>query len=366
MASIMTPRTLRRGLQVFFLVSILGVAAVFWRTGAWQATLDAFAQVRPGWMVLAMVLASSDWLGGGLRIWLLTRHVHPKTPFWGMVTAGGLTAWAAYLTPAQAGGGPTMILTMKRFGVPLPEAMTSTVMSFLTTVIFFAIAGPLAVVFGAGESLSTHGTGIINISLYDIFKTSAATFGIIGGVLVLALGFPRVTTALIHKVVNWLERHHGEKMAKRVEGLRAGIDRMHDCTVLYFRTPAGWLQMFVGVLTSGLAHANRLLAGYVAMRALGLHADFVDILVIQVVVSFLLYFAPTPGGAGAAEALSALVMQKYVPTDFLPAYTIIWRFTMSYATVIFGTFLFYKLLNGRLEDAEGSGTAGDGTVAAPA
>ncbi len=349
MASILTPRTLKRGLQLFFLVSILGVAAVFLRTGAWRATLDAFAQVRPGWMIVALVLASSDWLGGGLRIWLLTRHVHRSTPFWGMVAAGGLTAWAAYLTPAQTGGGPTMILTMKRFGVPLPEAMTSTAMSFLTTIVFFAIAGPLAIFLGAGHSLAGHGIGVV--SLYGVFKVSAAMFAVIGIVLSLALGFPAVTARLFHQLVNWLDRRGNEKVARRVDLMRAGIDRMHDCTMLYFRTWSGLAQLFIGVLTSGLAHANRLVAGYVAMRALGVHANFFDVLIIQVIVSFLLYFAPTPGGAGAAEALSAAVMHVYIPNALLPAYTIIWRFTMSYATVIFGTFVFYKLLHGRLEDA---------------
>ena len=39
------------------------------------------------------------------------------------------------------------------------------------------------------------------------------------------------------------------------------------------------------------------------------------------------------------------------PKALLPAYTIIWRFTVSYATVIFGSFVFYKLLHGRLEEA---------------
>jgi hypothetical protein len=362
MASLLSPRTLKRGLQIFLVISLLGVVTVMWRTGAWQATLDAFAQVRPGWLLLALLLASSDWFGGGIRIYLLTRHVWPKTPFWGMVMAGGLTAWAAYLTPAQTGAGPTMIMTMRRFGVPLPEAMTSVVMSFLTTVIFFAIAGPLALFLGAGTSLAGHLTGIGNISLYDVFKTSAATFGLIGTILILALGFPNITTSLFHRLVNWLEAHHGERWAQRVEGLRAGIDRMHECTVLYFRTPSGLFQIFVALFTSGLAHANRLLAGYVAMKALGLPASFVDILIVQVVVSFLLYFAPTPGGAGMAEALSALVMVKYVPAGYLAAYTIIWRFTMSYATVIFGSFVFYKLLHGRLEDAEGIVTEGSATA----
>ncbi len=356
MASVLTARTLKRALTVFALISVIGVVVLMGITGAWEATLDAFARVRPGWMVVALLLASSDWLGGGLRIWLLTRHVHRSTPFWGMVAAGGLTAWAAYLTPAQAGGGPTMIYTMKRFGVPLPEAMMSTLMSFLTTVIFFAIAGPLAVVFGAGRSLSAHGI-VLGITLYDVFKGSAAMFLLVGLVIGVALGFPRATAGLLHAVIGWLERRRSARWAERVQSLRAGVDRMQDCVALYFKTPEGLLQMFVGVLTSGFAHANRLLAGYVAMRALGLNAQFIDVLVVQVTISFILYFAPTPGGAGAAEALSAGMMSIYVPKALLPAYTIIWRFTVSYATVIFGSFIFYKLLHGRLEEVEGENAA---------
>lgn len=351
MANVLSAKLLKRGLEFFAVASLLAVVGLLAYTGAWRTTLDAFLRVHPGWLVAAVVLASSDWLGGGLRIWLLTRHVYKRTPFWGMVAAGGLTAWAAYLTPGQIGGGPTMVYTMKRFGVPLPEAMTSTLMSFFTTVVFFAVAGPLAIVTGAGRSLAALGVPLIGVSVYDVFQASAAAFGAIGGGIILMLSFPRVTARLSHAVVAWLERHQGARMARRVEGLRAGIDRMHDCVVAYFRTPSGWLQMFVGVLTSGLAHANRLVAGYVAMRAIGLQAHFVDVLVIQVIVSFLLYFAPTPGGAGMAEALSAALMSHYVPNPLLPAYTIIWRFTMSYATVIFGSFVFYRLLRGRLDEA---------------
>ena len=48
--------------------------------------------------------------------------------------------------------------TMRRFGVPLPVAVTSTLMSFVATVLFFAIAGPLALLFGAGRSLASAGT----------------------------------------------------------------------------------------------------------------------------------------------------------------------------------------------------------------
>ncbi len=352
MAALLSPRLLRRGLQVFALVSVLGVAALLAYTGAWRSTLEAFAQVRPGWLVLAIVLASSDWIGGGVRLWLLTDRVHRRPPFWPLVVASGLTAWAGYLTPSSAGAGPMQIYGMKRAGVSLPDAMIVALISFFTTVVFFAVAGPMTLFLGAGRSLREHGIPVLNISFYDIFTASAATFGAVGALMVAVIVFPGAAKALINRAITWLERHHGDRIAQRVAGMRAGVDRAHDSLIAYFRG-TGWFAIGVGILTSGLAHANRLLAGYVAMRAIGLQAHFVDVLVVQVVISFLVYFMPTPGGAGAAEALSAALMSVYVPNALLPAYTIIWRFTASYATVIFGSVVFYRLLHGRLDEAEG-------------
>jgi uncharacterized protein (TIRG00374 family) len=272
-----------------------------------------------------------------------------------MVVSGGLTAWAGYLTPSGAGAGPMMIYAMKREGVPVPISMIAAFISFFTTVVFFAIAGPLAMFAGAGQNLRAHGIPILDISLYDVFAASASTFGVIGLVLVLAIVFPGAARRLSHLLIGWLDRRGSGRIAKRVEAMRAGVDRMHDALVAYFRG-RGWLATAFGVVTSGLAHANRLLSGYIAMRAVGLHPPFVEALVLQTTISFLLYFAPTPGGAGAAEALEAAVMSVFVPNQLLPAFIIIWRFTASYATVAFGSYVFYRLLEGRIEEA-GTATA---------
>jgi len=362
MANFLSPRLLRRGLQIFALISLLGVVALLTYTGAWHATLEAFTHVRVGWLLVALLLASSDWVGGGIRLYLLTNHVHRRPPFWPLVLASGLTAWAGYVTPSGAGAGPMQIYGMKRAGISIPDAMIVALIAFFTTVVFFAVAGPTALFLGAGQSLREHGIGVLDISFYDIFKASAATFGAIGALMVSVIVFPGVAKGLINAVINWLERHHGERIVKRVEGLRAGVDRMHDSLVAYFRG-AGWAATAMGILTSGFAHANRLLAGYVAMRAIGLQAHFVDVLVVQVMISFLVYFMPTPGGAGAAEALSAALMSVYVPKELLPAYTIIWRFTASYATVIVGSYVFYRLLHGRLDEAEVRAAGADGKPA---
>ncbi len=344
-------RFLRRGLELFAVVSVLGLIALLIYGDNVHASLDAAAHLRPGWALATLALASLDWWGGGVRIWLLARFLHGRTPFGGMVLASGLNTWGSYLTPSHTGGGPVMIWAMKRAGVPIPEATIASFMSFVGTVVFFAIAGPLAIVLGAGRSLRGHGVPLINVSLYDVFKASAWGFVVVGLLLLFVLVFPGRARRLLHAVVGRLERHGSAGMAGRVADLRQGIDRMQECVVQYLR-PAGWLAVAGGVLTSALAHGNKLLAAYVVLRALGIQANLVDVLLIQTAISFLLYFAPTPGGAGAAEALSAALMGSYVPRILLPVYTLLWRFTMSYATVAVGSFVFYRMLAGRLDEAQ--------------
>jgi uncharacterized protein (TIRG00374 family) len=128
-------------------------------------------------------------------------------------------------------------------------------------------------------------------------------------------------------------------MGERLERVQQGIDELHE-SVVAFNSPGGWLALFWSTLLSAPSHANKLLAGYVALRALGLHANFVDILLLQTLVMFLLYFAPTPGASGIGEVLSAAVMSSYVPRELTPIYILLWRLTLTYWTLGFGFVVF--------------------------
>src|ERR1041385_3258053 len=338
MALALTPRLLRRGLELFAVISLAGVIVVLAVYGEnVQAVGGALLHLHWGWLVVGLGLASMDWIGGGSRLWVVARHVHPGVRLKDMIIAGGMSAWAAYLTPFQSGAGPTMMWVMRRAGVRLPEAMTSTFMTFVATVAFFALTGPLAIYMGAGRSLAEHNV-VLGITYYDLFRTSLPIFGILGVLMLVAMIFPVWLRDAVHWLATRAERKSG-RVAARIEQLREGIDRAHECLVA-FGTPRGWLALLWAVLLSGPSHANKLLAGYVALRTLGLHTNFVDILLLQTFITFLLYFAPTPGSSGLAELLSAAVMQIYVPPADLPTYTLVWRFINSYATVIVGSLLF--------------------------
>ena len=346
MALALTPRVLRRSLELFAGISLAGLAILLSyyliRFGdRIDVFLSPFLRLHWGWVVVGLALASMDWFGGGLRLWICARHVHRGVLLRDMIVAGGMGAWGAYLTPFQSGASPMIVWTMRRAGVKLPEALTSVFMTFVATVIFFAIAGPVAIWLGAGRSLERHGL-VLGITLYGLFKTSLTLFGLIGAVMLIAVFFPDVLRRFVRSLAGRLGRRSA-RVAARMDELSAGLDRAHECMVA-FGSAKGLLTLFWAVLVSAPSHANKLLAGYVTLRVLGIPADFFDILLLQTLITFLLYFAPTPGASGLAELLSAAVMSLYVPRELTPSYTLIWRFINSYATVIVGSLLFWRWL----------------------
>jgi len=348
---LLTPKFLVRGFEISVAASLLGFGLTLLYGNDFAAFLAALKRLHWGWLLVGVGLASMDWIGGGLRNWVVVRHIYPRPSLRGMILAGGMGAWAGYITPLNSGAGPMIMYTMRRYGVPLPVAVSSTFMSFVATVLFFAIAGPLAIVFGAGHSLGQRGN-VLGLSLYDLFLTSLGIIAAIGFLMAVVVFFPRFVRDLIHKAAEAMGRR-SRRVADRLERLREGIDQAHE-SVVAFNTPRGWLAIFWATILSGPSHANKLLAGYVALRAMGIEANFVDILLVQTLVMFLLYFAPTPGASGIGEVLSAAVMSTYVPRELTPTYILVWRLILTYFTVAFGFFVFSAWLRKGLKEIAGA------------
>lgn len=349
MARLLTPGAIRRGLEIFILISLVGYAAVFFYGNDAGAFLPSLARIEWGWVLVGLGLASMDWIGGGLRLWVLGREVHPKPDLPGLIIAGGMGAWGAYLTPMQAGSSPVQIYAMKRTGFPVPKALATVLMTFIATVIFFAVAGPLALFFGAGESLGSRGV-VLGLTLLDLFRGSMLIFAALAVLLLLVMVAPRIVSNGVHRLAEVLSRR-STKVAARLEHLRAGIDQAH-ATMQAFNTVRGWIALFWATIISGPSHANKLLAGYVALRAVGIEANFVDVLLVQTLITFLLYFAPTPGGSGVAEVLSLSVMSVYVPRELTPIYTLIWRCILTWFTIGAGFVVFSAWVRGGLKSIE--------------
>src|SRR5258708_35298978 len=114
MALPLTPRLPRRGLELLALISLAGVVGLLFYGHNFQAFLSALVGLHWGWFIVGLGLESMDWLGGGTRLWVGARHVHPGVRWRGLIVAGGMSGWVAYLTPFQPGAGPTILLSRRR------------------------------------------------------------------------------------------------------------------------------------------------------------------------------------------------------------------------------------------------------------
>src|SRR5690606_371479 len=100
-----------------------------------------------------------------------------------------------------------------------------------------------------------------------------------GVLLITVMIAPKWVSGGVHRLAEALGRRHAG-VARRLEGLQAGIDQAHD-SMRAFNTLRGWVALFWATVVSGPSHANKLLAGYVALRAVGIEANFVDVLLVQ-------------------------------------------------------------------------------------
>jgi uncharacterized protein (TIRG00374 family) len=103
---------------------------------------------------------------------------------------------------------------------------------------------------------------------------------------------------------------------------------------------------FAGVCLLSLAFLlARALMPYLCLRFLGIEGPGLrHVLELQVALIFLVFFAPTPGGAGLAEAASLSIMAEIVPVGVAPYYTLLWRFSTLYLAAIAGLFCLLQAL----------------------
>ena len=83
---------------------------------------------------------------------------------------------------------------------------------------------------------------------------------------------------------------------------------------------------------------------YLLLIGMGYDVSFIHVITLQVVVVFLMYFAPTPGASGVAEGGYSLLFRQIVSkTDVFPL-IIYWRFFTKYIGMVIGSFVFSRLI----------------------
>ena len=300
-------------------------------------------EIRWGYLGLILLCLPVESIASALRIWVLCRALPPRVGLWTCVKAEWANAAISLLTPSQSGGGPGQIYMLSRAGVSVPTALTISLISFLGTMVGLLVMG-LYSLFVSG--LAATGP-LLAGAIWALAAISAAML-----VAALAPGLFRVALGALSRAACRLagaDKRLRDWWPPRAARTGPPVDRMDPLTarladMIY--TYRDDVRRFLRVGKASFAWVcllslvflfSRCLLPYLCVRFLGIQASTLGgIVEAQMALIFLVFFAPTPGGAGLAEGASLSIMTAIVPMGFAPYYNLLWRFSTAYLAAIAG------------------------------
>ncbi|WP_319476918.1 lysylphosphatidylglycerol synthase transmembrane domain-containing protein [Marispirochaeta aestuarii] len=327
---------------LFFAISLVTLYFVhrFFSGGTIRIPEEFFSLPVFAGLVMLLVLY---FLMDGLRLYSVIRAVGFRISFTYILRLVFVNIFISNVTPLAIGGGFMQVFFMCRKGMPAGEATAATSIRTLLAALVLFILTPIIIWFEPQEfSMFFHP----NI-LYAITVISCLYLAFFWVVLFRI----RLIKFLIFHVLYGL---HTVKILsrKRFRSVFVKISRelrsFSGGFIRFFQGSPGWAAL--SVLFTALFLLLLFSFSIVLIRILGYSIPALTILAFQVVVTFFMYFAPTPGAAGIAEGGYGLLFAQLVRQNDITMLTLLWRFLTIYIGVFIGILIIYlELYRGEKE-----------------
>ncbi len=200
------------------------------------------------------------------------------------------------VTPSAGGGQPMQVYLLHREGVPVAVSAAVLLAVTVTYKLVLVITG-LGLALFRLDFLRSHLDG--GMAFYWLGMVLTTGWVAVLGILVF---HPHLARVLMDRLLGLLERLHILRhKASRREKLLAAMDRYHD-TAAYFRTHMGLL-----ALVQAITFVQRFAlytVPWLVYRAFGLTGcSWLDLALLQSVISISADMLPMPGGMGISEGI---------------------------------------------------------------
>ena len=307
-------------------------------------TMPGLSTLHWEYLGLLLLVLPLETLTSSARIWLICRVLHPGVSFWTCIQSELSNVAISILTPSQSGGGPGQIYMLtRRGGVSVGTGLTATLISFMGTLVGLLLMGAYSVlVSGIGASGSLL---LAPVWALTVIATALLLGAIWPDLFRIALGaLSRAAWRALRRpdaVIDWWPPGTPrtgpavDRMDRRAAWL-ADLLYAYRADVRRFLRHGKACAAAVCLLSVTFLLA-RALTPYLCARFLGVESGTLrQIVEAQVALIFLVFFAPTPGGAGIAEGASLWIMADIVPLALAPLYTLLSRVSTTYLAATAG------------------------------
>lgn len=334
--SIFNRKVIIQGSLWFALFTVAAIAGVFFFTHT-GSTVKALTHISYGYIFLCFGMLFIDLMLGSWRNHIYIRKLAPGVSQWVSFRANVANMFMGAVTPAHSGAGPAQLYVYTSHGVKFIDAFAVALINLGATLIFMPLAGFAALLLMDQHEVS----GMVPAML----KYGFGFFFLSGFAFLLAFWKPVWVGIIIKKVAAALSRILPQKKKR----LAVWAENTYTKISLYQQTCRVILKQYpllfpLSLLLTAVLYFNKYCLQYVILLGLGVPASLVQVISIQVLIQFMIYFAPSPGGSGFAEVSISVLFGKFVPAALLPVFTLLQRSFLLFFPALIGAYVVINLL----------------------
>ena len=306
----------RIALVVIFVLAIS--AAVIYFTFDIRA-LD-YLTMFSSWSVLCALGALAIGLFfDGTRLLTLARITGEDLPLSDVVKVVLSNYFLAVLTPGATGGAIAQVMFMRRAGVSVARSTVIILVRTIMSIFFLIIMLPI-------------------FMKQDEAITNWVPMPVIMTVSVIFIAIPVAAVALMRtnypkRIIYYFSRYFRHE--RRRQAFRLYYD-FRQAVYIMGKQPVMVLRAFI---ESGVSLTFIYMTVPAYFLGLQFPFDLVQVMGRMYLLNLVLYFSPTPGGSGIAEAGFVALFNHLVPSGTVGILAVLWRFTAEYLPFILGAFI---------------------------
>lgn len=319
---------------IFFLVSLSSIYFVYRVFSERQIRInpDLFSAHV---IIILVILIILYFLADGMRLYCVIRAMGSRIPFRYIIKLVFINIFISNVTPLATGGGIVQVYFMNQKGIPLGKATAATLIrTMLAALILFTLT-PIIIL--AEPNLFRI---FFHHNLFYIIAVVSSVYIAILWLILFQIGIVKRCLLWIIKLFKSLHLISGRRYRHLYLELSHELDLFSKSFRSYFSYSPMWA--ILSFLCTALYLFLLFSFSYVLIDELGYNVHLFTVLAFQVVVTFFMYFAPTPGATGVAEGGYGLLFAQLVQKQDIAMLTLAWRTLTIYIGVLIGIVIIYR------------------------
>lgn len=284
---------------------------------------------------LAIALLFLNYAADGARFYFILKTIHVDVTMKQIISLTFINYFTSNLTPFAIGGSVAQVYFLNRAGIPGGAATAGATIKTVLPVLFFMITAPVILLFDRNlDRIFPNRGSFLYVTLLVVLTI------LIGAFLFRLQKNPDRLSGLSDRFIKRFGKQ--DKSAFRLSKFFKEVQDFLSHVARFF---SGSKQnILLSILMTLLFLFTLFLFPVLLIRDLNPSISMTEIILSQIVITFIMYFAPTPGSSGVAEAAFILLFSNDVGKSDLVSLTFVWRLFTMYLGILLGMVVFYVQL----------------------